>query len=328
MPAEPKEERPQAARTPPPPEGIGNPAGPSPSPAQELRLPSIEGLRAFEAAARLGSYERAAEELHVTASAVGKRIATVEELLGIALFGRTGKGLALTASGKEYLEQVRGALGLLAAMPLHRRAAQRSQRLRVSAPPTFARQILVPHLESFTSQHPEIELEIVLSIPYLDVAASDADVEVRNGNARENGGEPLMHDRVTPVASPALLARLPPMREPSDLRHAPLLRTPLEPWTPWFRAAGLPWPEPTQGPKLLDLGLLMEAAISGQGFALGRPSLARTWLRSGTLVAPFPIEAVPPHQYYLLPPAGTASAGAFVDWLAALCERIAGGADA
>src|SRR4051794_11361807 len=88
----------------------------------ELRLPSIDGLRAFEASARLGSFERAAEELHVTASAIGKRVATVEELLGTALFTRASKALALTPTGKEYLAQVSGALALLAAMPLHQRA--------------------------------------------------------------------------------------------------------------------------------------------------------------------------------------------------------------
>ena len=100
--------------------------------AGELRFPSIDGLRAFEASARLGSYERAAGELAITASAVGKRVATVEALLGQPLFARQGHALALTAVGREYLEQVRSALGLLAAMPLHHRATQRLRRLRVA----------------------------------------------------------------------------------------------------------------------------------------------------------------------------------------------------
>jgi LysR family transcriptional regulator, glycine cleavage system transcriptional activator len=190
----------------------------------DLRFPSIDGLRAFEAAARLGSYERAAGELHVTASAVGKRVAAVEELLGQPLFTRQGKALALTTGGREYLEQVRSALALLAAMPQHRRAAQRRRRLRVCAPPTFARLILVPELASFTQAHDDVELEIVLSIPFHDVNPGTADVEVRASDAHAEG-DVLLDDVVLPMAAPALLARLPPLRAPADLRHAPLLRT-------------------------------------------------------------------------------------------------------
>ena len=288
-----------------------------------LRYPSIDGLRAFEAAARLGSFERAAEELSVTPSAVSKRVATLEELLGTPLFTRSARALVLTAAGKEYLAQVGTALGLLAAVPLHQRAVQRAQRLRVSAPPTFARQVLVPHLESFTRRHPQIELEVVLSIPYLDVAGSDADVEVRNGDAAAAGGIVLMRDVVLPVASPTLLARLPPLREPADLTHAPLLRTPLEPWAPWFRAAGLDWPEPAQGPKLIDLGLTLEAAVSGQGIALARPSLAHSWLAAGALRPLFDIVAVPTNQYYLLPHAAHGAAAEFAAWLVDLCAQVA-----
>jgi LysR family glycine cleavage system transcriptional activator len=291
-------------------------------PTGDVRMPSLDGLCAFEAAARLGSFERAAQELHITASAVSKRVSTVEDLLGTALFGRAGNTLTLTATGKEYLPQVRAALAMLSAMPLHRRTTQRGERLRVNAPPTFARQVLVPHLESFTQACPHVELELTLSIPYLDVTASEADVEVRMGDAAAHDGTVLMHDVVLPVAAPALLARLPPMRAPADLQHAPLLRTPLEPWAPWFRTAGLDWPEPAHGPKLLDLGLLMEAAVSAQGVALARPSLAKHWLASGTLVRLFSISAVPAHQYHLLPHAQTRAAEAFVAWLRALCERV------
>lgn len=285
----------------------------------DVRFPSIEGLRAFDCTARLGSFERAAEELDITASAVSKRVATLEELLGTALFNRSGRTLSLTAAGKEYLAQTSQALAMLAAIPLHSRTAQRAQRLRVRTPPTFARQILVPHLESFTSVHPGIELEIVLSIPYVDTGAVDADIEVRNGDA---GGEVLMDDRVLPVASPALLSRLPPMRQPADLSQAPLLRTPLEPWTPWFRAAGLDWPEPSQGPKLVDLGLTLEAAVSAQGVALARPSLAASWLKSGVLVPLFRIATTPTSLYRLMPHAAGGVEQAFAGWLRSLCTQV------
>jgi LysR family transcriptional regulator, glycine cleavage system transcriptional activator len=291
----------------------------------DVRYPSIDALRAFEAAARLGSFERAAAELHVTASAVGKRIATLEELLGTPLLNRGPKALALTAAGKEYLQHVGAALGLLAAVPLHRRAMQRQQRLRVRATPTFARQILVPQLESFTANHPDVELEVVLSIPFLEGAAgtAEADVEVRTAQLQQapDGAQPLMRDVVVPMASPTLLARLPPLRTPADLKAAPLLRTPLDPWLPWFRAAGLDWPEPSQGPKLVDLGLTLEAAVSGQGVALARPTLARHWLASGSLQPLFGVTAVPQQQYLLIRHSACEAADAFCEWLAAHCER-------
>lgn len=289
----------------------------------DVRFPSIDGLRAFEAAARLGSFERAADELDVTASAVSKRIAALEELLGTPLFTRGAKALALTATGKEYLAQVGAALGLLAAVPLHRRAAQRIEKLRVSVPPTFARQILVPALERFTAAHPAVELEVVLSIPFLDAAATEADVEVRHGHPAGHGGQPLLDELVLPMAAPALLQRLPALRGPADLRHAPLLRTPLEPWATWFAAAGLDWPEPAQGTKLVDLGLTLEAAVSGQGVALARPSLARHWLASGALRALFGVGAAPAYRYYLLPHAAQGVPAAFADWLRAECDEAA-----
>ena len=110
----------------------------------DLRLPSLDALRAFEAASRLGSFERAADALAVTASAIGKRIAALESLLGSELLQRGGKALQPTAGGRDYLAQVQPALTLLLAVPQHRRPVQRVRRLRVSSPPTFARQVLVP----------------------------------------------------------------------------------------------------------------------------------------------------------------------------------------
>jgi LysR family transcriptional regulator, glycine cleavage system transcriptional activator len=286
------------------------------------RLPSIEGLRAFEAAARLGSFERAADELAVTASAIGKRVATVEDLLGTALLLRNAKTLALTPAGREYLERVRPALDLLLALPQHQRAVQRSERLRVVCPPTFARQILVPHLDDFAQAHDGVELEVVLSIPYLDLQAIDADVDVRHGVAAD-ARSVLMHDVVLPLAAPSLLARSAALRVPSDLRQHVLLRTPIEPWAPWFRAAALDWPEPTGGAKLVDLGLTLEAAVQGQGIALARPSLARRWIEGGSLVAPFALSAQPAKQYHLAAVSAAPIARDFAAWLHERCARWA-----
>lgn len=293
-----------------------------PPAADDLRFPSLEGLRAFEAAARLGSFERAADELAVTASAIGKRVVALEALIGTELLQRGGKALLLTAAGRDYLAQVRPALTLLAAVPQHRRRSQRTHKLRVSAPPTFARQVLVPELGDFGQTHPGIELEVVLSIPFLDLRPGEADVEVMHADPAAPGLQLLMQDVVLPVAAPALIDRHAALHRPADLAGWPLLRTPLEPWTPWFRAAGLDWPEPAAGPMLVDLGLTLEAAVAGQGVALARPTLARAWLTSGTLRPLFALTAVPAQQYCLRQGGGDAAA-AFTGWLAGRCAARA-----
>ena len=295
-----------------------------------IRLPSLEGLRAFEAALRLGSFERAADELAVGASAVGKRIAALEALIGTELLQRGGKSLTATAAGLDYLAQIRPALTLLAAVPQHRRQVQRARKLRVSAPPTFARQILVPALGDFAAAHPGVELEVVLSIPFLDLRPGGADVEVRHGDPAHTDASDatvLMHDVVLPLASPALIQHHPPLRHPADLAGWPLLRTPLEPWTPWFRAAGLDWAEPHDGPTLVDLGLTLEAAVAAQGVALGRPSLARGWLASGALKPLFALHARPARHYIVRHGKGD-DATAFAAWLAQRCVQHAADAQA
>ena len=287
--------------------------------ARDLRLPTLDGLRAVEAAERLGSFERAGAALAVTASAAAKRVAAVEDLLGTPLFLRHARHLQPTPACLDYLPPVRAALALLAQMPQHQRPHARAQRLRISAPPTFARLVLVPALEDFSRSHPGIEIEVVLSIPFLDNpahSAAQADVAVRHGDPAVLGGTVLMQDVLLPVAAPALLQRLGPMNKPADLARAALLRTPVEPWAPWFRAAGLAWPEPDQGPSLVDLGLVLEAALGGQGVALARPSLARRWLADGSLLPLFRLTAQPVHQYLQLPVAGGGAATLFSAWLA------------
>ncbi|MES2889452.1 MAG: LysR substrate-binding domain-containing protein [Pseudomonadota bacterium] len=294
-------------------------------PFPDIRLPSLDSLRAFEAVARLGTLERAAEALHISASAVSKRLSGLEELLDTRLLVRTGKVATLTPSGQDYLTHVRAALDLLAAVPLHQRTPPPSRRLRVVSPPTFARQILVPQLSDFTAQHPDTELEVVLSIPQVSGPRSEADVEVRHGPELAGAGQVLMRDVVVPVASPSLLARLKnPICEPADLWQAPLLRTPLEPWSPWFAAAGLPQrPEPSEGPNYYDLGLILEAAVGGQGIALARPSLARHWLASGALQVVLDIEAEPAWAYHGLLNTDTPQALGFMTWLSQCCQRVA-----
>ncbi|MFG6465993.1 LysR substrate-binding domain-containing protein [Roseateles sp. BYS87W] len=290
------------------------------------RLPSLDALMAFEAVARAGSFEAAADELALTASAVAKRVAGLEERLAQPLFLRQPpRGLALTPAGHEYLPQVRQALALLQAMPLHQRASTQRERLRVSSTPTFARQLLVPALPAFQAQHPQVELELTLSVPLLAEGDAGADVEIRHGAVPDElaPAQVLLRDHLTPLAAPALLARHAPLRTPADLLQLPLLRTPLQPWAPWWRAAGLPGtPEPDQGPRFVDLGLTLAAALAGQGVALARLSLARHERAEGRLCQPFALTVPAERHYGLVCHRPSPAAEAFAHWLHAHCAAV------
>jgi LysR family glycine cleavage system transcriptional activator len=288
-----------------------------------LRLPSTEALRAFEAVARLGSFERAARELNVTAGAIRKRANTLEELVGTALFERRSNAILPTAAGLRYLESVKQILELMCALPSFGQADQVPTRLRITATPTFARQILAPNLAGFANLHSHIELELIVVPPVFDYPSTNAEVEIRAGDATQYGGIPLTRDMATPMASPLLLKTLPPIRTPADLRGAPLIRTPLEPWQPWFQATLLDWAEPTQGPKLQDLGLTYEAAAKGHGVALCRLSLVKDWLVNDHLRPLFNVYSLPTNQYYALANTHTPEVRLFVQWLQSICSEEA-----
>ncbi|MDX3877477.1 LysR substrate-binding domain-containing protein [Achromobacter denitrificans] len=297
--------------------------GPSP---KDVRLPPLAAIQAFEAAARLGSFERASEELFVTASAIGKRIAALEALLDVSLFIRSSRGTTLSSAGREYLEQVRTALDLLSDASLHKRGEPKPEPLRVVSTPTFARQVLIPYLPSFTAAHPDIELEIMLSIPYLDIMPPNADVWIRFGSGKYPGlhAHPLTSDPVFAVCAPGYRDARGPFKRPADLARAQLLRCPMEPWRPWLAAAGLDWPEPSRGVWLVDLGMMLAAARAGQGIALTRRTLAAEWLDEGKLVRVLDIEIPGESQYYLCtessrPPGGARQA--FSLWLEDVCKQ-------
>lgn len=290
----------------------------------DIRLPTLPAIRAFEAAARLGSIERASEELALTASAVGKRIAALEGQLGVKLLTRRGRGVTPTAAGLEYAEQVSTALGLLSSVCLHQRQPRRMQHLRVCAPPTFSRQVLIPHLAGFAREHPGIELELAVSVPYLGLRPP-ADVEIIAVPSHAAVGEILLDERLRPVCAPDYARRVGPLHRPPDLARATLLRCPLEAWRPWFAAAGLDWREPASGPQLVDMGLAIEAAASGLGVALARPSLTRRAVDRGELIFLFDI-ASPAATLYSMQISASAElktpAEAFAGWLREICGTL------
>src|SRR5690606_8475908 len=198
-------------------------------------------------------------------SAIGKRISQLEAALGQPLFDRGSRGVSLTAAGHEYLDQIETALHLLSDISLHRRSRPR-ERIRLVTTPTFGHYILGPHLHEFTSAHPNVDMGVVLSIPYLDIGPTQADFWVRFGLRRYPGAlsERLTDDTVFPACSPGYLQRHGAQRRPAAAGGATVLRCPPDPGTPGFAAAGLDWPETARGVSVFGAGLSMTAARAGQ----------------------------------------------------------------
>ena len=283
------------------------------------RIPPIHALLAFEAAARHGGFSPAAEELCVTPSAVSHRIRQLEATLELQLFERSPSGVRLTSAGGRYLASVREAFEKLAqggGVVLAER-----ERLRVTVPPTFARQLLMPRLPQFLSLHPEVEITVNVALPLDNSSNESADVEVRwgDGDYANRVSRKLYSDDLVALASPAYVEKL-QLSVPEDLTRAELLRAELLPWKPWLEVAGLNWPEPARGSVLNDLGMLLEVAAAGLGVAVCTRRIAAAWVEAGRLSPLFGISTVSPFNYYMVTAPGEhrrASIGEFADWLTA-----------
>ena len=281
------------------------------------RIPPIQCLLTFEALARLRSVTQAADELHVTPSAVSHRVRQLEQVLGLRLFGRAD--FSLTTEGNEYLSHVREGLAILERVPGQSSAAGK-RKLRVAVTPTFSRSILMPRLRAFIEAYPEIDLTLQVSIPLLDVVAEDADLMVRFGTGRYADVEHvcLMTDEVTPLAAPSYVREHGPFDTLETLQSAKLIKSPLEPWRTWFLAHGLDAVEPAEGSSFNDIGLLCDAAAQGLGIALVRLKLGQPWIDSGALVRLSPRNVPSPHAHYLCWRTGVMErweCAAFADWL-------------
>ena len=281
------------------------------------RIPPIQCLQSFEALCRLRSVTQAAEELCVTPSAISHRIRQLEQIAGARLFGRTD--FSLTAEGDLYLKRVNEGLSALSRLPGHDVFSTR-KRLRVAAPPTFARTFLMPRLRQFIEVYPEIDLSLQVSIALFDVQAEASDLSIRFGTGRYADVEHLclLQDDVTPLASPSWVRENGPFFRTEDLLGLPLLRSALEPWRTWFIAHDLDWPEPIDGWSFNDTGLVCDAAAQGLGVGLVRLKLATPWLESGQLVRLFEHNVPSPHAHYLCWRAGAMErweCATFADWL-------------
>lgn len=254
------------------------------------KLPPLPALRTFEAAARHLSYTHAAAELHVTHSAVSHQIRALEAQLGFALFARQGRAMVLTPAGEELLLSANAALRQLSDTVAALRRRVNVNRLAVSVMPSFAGRWLAPRIASFIEAHPGCEVSVLSTTKVSDFTRDGVDVAIRWGFGGYTGvrSELLMDDVMFPVLSPRFSGAMP--TRPADLAGLPLLRSNGEDWVPWFRAAGLDWPEPASGLMFDDSGMVVQAAIDGHGIALARRSLTALALRAGQLVRPFDIE--------------------------------------
>lgn len=244
-----------------------------------IRLPTLEGLQAFELCARLGSFEQAAIELDITTSAITKRITAVEELVGDLLFYRSSRKLILTPLGIEYVDDVKIALAQLPRMSANRLKQPRGDRLIVTMPPAFARSVVVPRLPQFDRSHPGIELEILTPAQPCSMDSGTPDIMISFDLAKP-GSAKLLFEPMFPVCAPSYLRGLGELKLATDIGRGHLLACAQEPWQPWFVAAGISLPEPRRGPRLPDVELALEAAATGlQGnfgtFLLNCGALAR-----------------------------------------------------
>ena len=295
------------------------------------RLPSLNGLRAFEAAARHLSFTRAASELNVTQTAISHQIRRLEQELGVRLFLRRNRALQLTAEARDYLPGIRAAFNdlRLATDRLTRRGHDNV--LTVSTLASFAAKWLLPRLSDFQESHPAIDVRITTSTALIDFrdgrglqGDGHVDAGIRYGRGHWPGvrAEWLMADELFPVCSPALLTGKHPLRQPEDLRDHVLLHTSntgSDDWRQWLTAAGLPTDISTQRGVTFDMIFMtVQAAIDGNGVAMGRTTYVRDDIAKGRLVVPFTITLPADAGFYLVSPDGSADPpklAAFRAWL-------------
>ncbi|RVU36342.1 transcriptional regulator GcvA [Hwanghaeella grinnelliae] len=270
------------------------------------RLPPLNTLRAFEAAARHMSFTKAADELFVTQAAVSHQIKTLEDALGVKLFKRLNRALLLTEEGQTFIPPVRQALDLLMQGVNKISQVEATGALNVSTMPSFAAGWLVPRLDRFRKQHPEIDVRLTASERLVDFARDDVEMAIRYGRGQYPGltCERFIDEEIFPVCSPKLVEEGPhPLKRPEDLKYHTLLHDDMPVgWAQWFEAAGVGGINPSQGPYFDMSALVIQAAIQGQGVALGRSTLAATALESGMLVKPFDLTMKMEYAYFVVCP--------------------------
>lgn len=297
-----------------------------------LSVPSLAALAAFEAAARHGSFTRAAEELNLTQGAVSRQVAQLEGMLGLKLFERVRKRVSLTPAGSVYAADVRDGLGRLAAATVSAMAFRgASGVLQLAILPTFGTRWLIPRLPRFTEAHPGITINFSTRLVPFDFARDPLDAAIHFGDPVWPGARlhRLMGEEIVPVAAPALVARL-GLRTAADLLRAPLLQQSTRPraWADWLERNGLPPQRALMGPRFEQFAMVSQAAMAGLGLAIVPRFLVEEELRAGTLVIPIDSPVTGSEGYYLVYPEAKAdlpAVVAFRTWLLGECGLDAEG---
>jgi LysR family glycine cleavage system transcriptional activator len=292
-------------------------------------LPPLSALRAFEAAARLSSFTRAAAELCVTQTAISHQVKQLEAHLGVPLFRREPRRITLTPEGIAWASELRDIFARLHDANRRLRARTRRREVAVSVIPSFAARWLVPRLGRFLEQHGDIDVRISASADLVDFAVEPIDVGIRYGRGSYPGlaVEKLADDAFVVVCTPQLKRRL---TEPSDLRRHVLLRDDEEgAWEKWLETNRVRGVSASRGTVLTDSSMLVAAAVQGSGVALARWSLTKGDLDAGRLVLPFPdIKPMPTgRSYYVVAPKEHLSrrdVASFVAWLRNESAELAG----
>ena len=276
--------------------------------ARAFELPPLELLVAFESAARHLSFTRAGNEIALTQSAISRQILALEDRLGVPLFRRLHRALALTADGAKLYAATVEALGRLDRVTRELRHSERSKAVVVTTTPGFAGLWLIPRLASFVAAHPGVDVRISASNELVNLERDGVDIAVRYRPVKSDGdGVRLFGETVSPVCSPRLLRPPnPPLKRPGDLAAHTLLRmepdggNQLQDWGLWLHALGLAELRPAGVLHFSSYDQLISAAIAGQGVALGRVPLIESHLKSRKLIAPFSDAVVSPRCYFMV----------------------------
>lgn len=280
------------------------------------RLPPLNGVRAFEAAARSLSFTKAAEELNVTPAAVGQQVKALEAYFGVKLFTRLTRALQLTETGQLVLPYLQTGFDQIAEADRVLRSRQDERTLTISVAPTFGAKWLVSRLPRFRQAYPDYDLRIDATDRYANFDCDNVDIALRYGRGDYPGleSECLLAEDAVPVCSPRLLEGKHPLHKPEDLRHHMLLHVQWKMesdaasnWRIWLRAAGLDDIDPDQGLRFSIESLVIQAALDAQGVALVSRAVVEQDLVEGRLVCPFApgVQAQNPFGYYFVCPSAT-----------------------
>ena len=293
-------------------------------------IPPLNPLRVFEAVARLGSFTKGADELHVSQSAVSRQISLLEDYLQVKLFNREQRGISLTEAGRTYQQEIGPAFARIVAATQDLLTQSRGGPLRVRAYTTFAAKWLMGRLPAFQDAYPEIDVQLSTDVTPADFSSDELDLAIQFGDGAWPGVkcDRLFDDCITPVCSPALLDKPgAPLRSTDDLKHHRLLhsRYRKDDWPYWLAAVDRPALAEHRDNMVFSSSILTyQAAVDGLGVAIGQVRLLDQEFDSGTLVCPLPRVVRKGLAYYLLRPQRDSmprKVTVFRDWLLEQTQR-------